>query len=79
MQLPIGYFKGTTKITIGVDADVVDVWEYIRKGCQVSLWCQCNNPSESSESDDEPPPKKRRKGAKKKLSALEKKSNRVEG
>ena len=78
-QLPIGYFKGSTKITIRADADIADVWEYIRKGCQVSLWCQGNNPAgESSESEDELPPKKRQKGTKKKLSALEEKSNRVE-
>ena len=49
------------------------------KGCQVSLWCQGNNPSESSESEDELQPKKRRKGAKKKLSTLEEKSDRLEG
>ena len=79
-QLPIGYFKGSTKITIRTDADIADIWEYVRKGNQVTLWCQGDYPETSSESEDEPlPAKKKRKGTKKKLSALEEKSNRVEG
>jgi len=79
-QLLIGYFKGSTKITIRTDADIADIWEYVRKRNQRSLWCQENYSSDnSSESEEELPPKKRCKGTKKKLFSLEKKSNRVEG
>ena len=79
-QLPVGYFKGSTKITIRTDADVADIWMRVKKGEQITLWCQGNHPSDdSSDSDDELlPPRKKRKGIKKKLSALEEEANRVE-
>ena len=79
-HLPVGYFKGSTKITIRTDADVADIWMRVKKGEQITLWCQGNHPSDvSSDSDDELiPPRKKRKGTKKKLSALEEKANRVE-
>ena len=78
-QLPVGYFKGTTKITIRTDADVADIWTCVRNNEQIALWCQGNHLSDvSSDSDDELPPKKKRKADKKKLSALEEKANQVE-
>lgn len=46
LKFPVGYFKGTTKVWIRSENDIQDVWSFINKGENVSLWC--HGVSESS-------------------------------
>lgn len=86
-QFPVGYMKGSSKVTIRTAADVADIWAYVKKGDQISLWCQgvrspkvssVNVEGSDSESDDEGWSKKKIRTKKRKLSALDEKNNRIE-
>ncbi len=65
-QFPVGYMKGSTKVTIRSAADLADIWTCVKKGVQVSLWCEGVHRNiarcevSDSASDDEGPPKKKR-------------------
>ena len=37
-EFPFGYMKGSTKVYIRNDADILDVWNFVRKGEQILLW-----------------------------------------
>lgn len=82
-RFPVGYIKGSTKVSIRSAADVADIWMHVKRGNQISLWCEgirsCSEVSDSeSDSDDESATKKKRRRKKRKLSALDEKNNRVE-
>ena len=82
LDFSVGYIKGNSKVTIHSPADVDDVWNMITsKGEAVNLWCDrvAKRDEESSENDSEQEDCiMRPKSKKKKLSALEKKNERVE-
>ncbi len=73
-------------MSIRSTADIADIWTHVRKGDQISLWCEGVRPKavrsvlsdSESESDNEGPAKKNRRRKKRKLSALDEKNNRVE-
>lgn len=75
LDFSIGYIKSSNKISIRDESDVQDVWDYVRKKENVTLWCDGVS-CLSSDSDDEfdKPRKKKRKRA----SALEERNNKVE-
>ena len=62
-SFPIGYMKGSTKVSVRTAADLSDIWTNVSNGDQVVLWCQgvrqvCHEISDS-ESENEGPPKKK--------------------
>ena len=75
---------GSTKASIRTPVDVADVWTHLNWGDQIALWCEgvrrkTLHSAELSDSEsDEETSKKRKRSKKKKLSALDKKTNRVE-
>lgn len=82
LDFSVGYIKGNSKVTIHSPADVDDVWNIITsKGEAVNLWCDrvTKRDEESSENESEQEDcAVRLKSKKKKLSALEKKNERIE-
>ena len=82
LDFSVGYIKGNSKVTIRSPADVEDVWNMITsKGETVNLWYDrvTKRDEESSENESEQEDcTVRPKSKKKKLSALEKKNERVE-
>ena len=83
-NFPVGYMKGSTKISIRTPADVADIWTHLNRGDQIVLWCEgvrrkTSHSAELSDSEsDEETSKKRKRSKKRKLSALDEKNNRVE-
>ena len=78
-HFPVGYMKGSTKVSIRSPADVADIWTHLNKGDQIVLWCEGVRRKTShlaelsgSESDEEMS-KKRKRSKKRKLSALDEK------
>ena len=82
LDFSVGYIKGNSKVTVRSPADVDDVWNMVTsKGETVNLWCDrvTKRDEESSENESEQEDcTVRPKSKKKKLSALEKKNERVE-
>jgi len=53
-EFPFGYMKDSTKVHIRTAADVLDVWNFIKKGEQILSWCQGNlHEVSDSDSDEE--------------------------
>ena len=83
-HFPVGYMKGSTKVSIRTPADVADIWTHLNRGDQIVLWCEgvrrkTSHSAELSDSEsDEETSKKRKRSKKRKLSALDEKNNRVE-
>ena len=81
LDFSVGYIKGNSKVTVRSPADVDDVWNMITsKGETVNLWCDrvTKRDDESSENESEQEDCTVRLKSNKKLSALEKKTERVE-
>ena len=82
LDFAVGYMKGNSKVTIHSSADIDDVWTLSSssKGETVVLWCDRvkKRNAEFSDDDSELEDDIRPKTKKKKLSALEKKNERVE-
>ncbi len=83
LDFPVGYMKGGSKVWVRASSDIEDIWTFVSKGENITLWCngissatQKTQLSSGSESDDDSYSKKPRK--KKKVSALEEKNERVE-
>ena len=82
-HFPVGYMKGSTKVSIRSPADVADIWTHLNKGDQIVLWCEGVRRKTShlaelsgSESDEETS-KKRKRSKKRKLSALDEKNTEL--
>jgi len=69
--------KGSTKLHIRTATDVLDVWNFVKKGEQILLWCQ-GNLQEVSDNDSDEEMLKRPPVKKKRLSVLEEKNNRID-
>ena len=75
-HFPVGYMKGSTKVSIRTPADVADIWTHLNRGDQIVLWCEgvrrkTSHSAELSDSEsDEETSKKRKRSKKRKLSAL---------
>ena len=84
LDFAVGYMKSGTKLWIRTGSDVHDLWNFVHRGENISLWCNGrfarNRVSSESDSDDASPPsaKKPRRKKRKKVSALDEKNNRVE-
>ena len=81
-HFPVGYMKGSTKVSIRSLADVADIWTHLKRGDQIVLWCEDVRRKTShlaelsgSESDEETS-KKRKRSKKRKLSALDEKKKK---
>lgn len=86
LNFSIGYIKSGSKVWIRSKSDVDDVWAYVRKGDNITLWCNGigsstpaprDQSSTETESDEDSRPRKPKK-KKRKTSALEEKNDRVE-
>lgn len=75
-QFPIGYMRGSLKISIRTPADISDVWLRASKGESVVLWCEGTGYHAGNDSDDETPSKRHKK--RRKASVLEEKNERIE-
>ena len=69
--------KDSTKLHIRTATDVLDVWNFVKKGEQILLWCQ-GNLQEVSDNDSDEEMLKRPPVKKKRLSVLEEKNNRID-
>ena len=71
---PVGYMKGSIKVSIRTPADVADIWTHLNRGDQIVLWCEgvCHKTSHSAElsdsESDKETSKKRKRSKKRKLS-----------
>ena len=90
----VGYLKGTTRVCMHSEDDLIEIWHKIGRGEACALWCDgvvegkssSKRPvttvsqtwDSSSESDAEDSSKSTRRKKKKKLSALEEKNARIE-
>ena len=81
LDFSVGYIKGNSKVTIRSAADVDDVWNMVTSKAEaITLWCDrvVQREEDSSENESDHEDDVRPKPKKKKLSALEKKNERVE-
>jgi len=75
-HFPIGYMKGSLKVSIRTPADMRDVWLRASKGESVVLWCEGVGYHSGSDSDDDFPKNRHKK--RKRISAMEEKNERIE-
>ena len=58
LDFPVGYMKGNSKMSVISAADVNDVWTSVKKGENISLWCdrvrlQSKRKADDSESNSD--------------------------
>ena len=68
-HFPVGYVKGSTKVSIRSSADVADIWTHLNRGDQIVLWCEgvrrkTSHLAELSDSESDEETSKKRNEAK---------------
>ena len=75
LDFPVGYMRSGTKVWIRSTSDIQDVWQFVKKNENITLWCHGISVNRSESDSDSPIEKPKRKKKKCKGSYLQEKND----